>query len=223
MVASHVIPDPSTIRAGKVTYVSLPCDVELHRIHPSEFGPVQFNDTDKGNARFSPLHDTDGAIIPTIYAAESFECAACEIILRCPDTPPAGGTVPAVPEIVHPADYQAHSHSVVRTDMDLKLVDVTAIGQRRFGVDHNLLLAGPRSTYPVTQAWARTLHASCPDAHGLYYTSYQHGPHFAAVLFGDRVPEGALVPVSQREVADAECHDAIKVLAASLSIEYEDV
>ncbi len=77
------IPDPSTMRVGKEAYVVLDKGTELHRIHPAVYKAEQFNPTNAGDARFSPIHDTSGAIIPTIYAAQTFDCATCEIILRC--------------------------------------------------------------------------------------------------------------------------------------------
>jgi len=218
------IPDPATMRVGKEVYISLPAGTALDRIHQKIFNAHQFNGTDKGDARFSPIRDAAGAVIPTIYAAEGFECAACEIILRCPDAPavdPASG-LPTF-RIVYPSDFKDHSHSVVRTALDLKLVDLTIAGQRKIGVDGNALLAGPKSTYPATRGWAAQIHAKCPDAQGLYYSSFQFGPQFAVVLFGDRLGPGALVAETSRSVADPACHDEIGSLARSLSIEYGDV
>jgi hypothetical protein len=218
------IPDPDHMRVGKEDYVSLPGGTELHRIHPNAFGAAQFNDTDRGNARFSPIRSAAGAIIPTIYGAQSFGSAASEVILRCADVPtidPATGLPPF--QIVYPADYRNFSHSVVRTTADLSLVNLTVTGQRKVGVNGNALLAGPSSTYPATRAWAERIHAACPSAQGIYYSSYQYGPDFAVVLFGDRIPPGTLLDLSSRAVPDSPCHDEVRVLASSLSIEYEDV
>lgn len=218
------IPDPSTMRVGKEAYVTLDAGTELHRLHPAVYKAEQFNPTAAGDARFSPIRDAEGAIIPTIYAAQTFACAACEIVLRCPDTPPVDPKtgLPSF-QIVFPADFRAYSHSIVRTTAPLRLVDLTTAGQRKIGVNHNVLLAGPRSTYPTTRAWAERIHAACPAAQGLYYSSVQFGPDFAILLFGDRVGENALEPVSTRAVADAPCHADIRAIAESLSIEYEDV
>lgn len=218
------IPDPSTMRVGREAYVTLDAGTELHRIHPAAYSAEQFNPTAAGDARFSPLRDTEGSIIPTIYAAETFACATCEIILRCPDTLPVDPKT-GLPtfQIVYPADFRAYSHSIVRTASALRLVDLTNAGQRKIGVNHNALLAGPRSTYPATRAWAERIHATCPTAHGLYYNSVQFGPDFAILLFGDRVGVNALEPVSTRAVADTPCHAEIHAIAESLSIDYQDV
>lgn len=144
MRVSLKIPYPAAMKVGKEDYHLLKAGTELHRVHLDAFGSTEFNGTDKGNARFSPIRNDGGGIIPTIYAAQSFECAACEIILRCPDTPPRTRTTVAPPE-------------------------------------------------------------------------------FAVLLFGDRVPDDILDGLSKRDIADPICHDEIQKLAASLSIDYEDV
>lgn len=218
------IPDPSIMRAGKEDYVGIKAGTEIHRVHQTGFGATGYNGTNKGDARFSPIYDPSGKIIPTIYGGETFECATCEIILRCPDTPkldPKTGLPPL--EIIHPSDYALYSHSVVRTNVDLNLVDLRILGQRKIGVHSNLLLAGPKSTYPATRGWAEQIHAKCPTAQGLYYTSFQCGPNYAVVLFGDRIAAGGLDEISTRLVADKPCHNDIAALASTLSIEYQDV
>ena len=204
--------------------MTLPAKTELHRIHPSLYRLDQFNGTDRGDARFSPIRDVAGALIPTLYGGQSFDCAVCEVILRCPDVPPLDPKT-GLPtfQIVFPSDFVSHSHSVLRTVAALTLVDVTIAGQRRIGLSQNALLAGPRSTYPATRAWAETIHTQCPTAQGLYYSSFQYGPEFAVVLFGDRTPAGLLTPEATRPVPDAACNGEISALARSLSIEYAEI
>lgn len=220
---SITIPRAATMKVGKEEYHLLKAGTELHRIHLDAFGPTEFNGTDKGSARFSPIRDASGGIIPTIYAAETFECSVCEIILRCPDTPPRTRTSVAPRDIVHPSDHKSRVHSQIRTMHDLNLVSITSTGQRKIGVHDNALLAGPKSTYSVTQSWAERIYATCPSAQGLYYISYQYGPKFAVVLFGDRVPADIFDAQSSRSVVDAICHGAIYTLADDLSIDYVDV
>lgn len=96
--------------------MTLPAATELHRIHRAVYKAEQFNPTAEGDARFSPIRDAEGAIVPTIYAAQTFACAAYEIILRCPDTPPVDPKT-GLPtfQIVFPADFRAYGHSIVRT------------------------------------------------------------------------------------------------------------
>lgn len=169
------------------------------------------------------LYDASGNIIPTIYAAQTFACAACEIILRCPDTPqtdPATGIT--THQIVCPSDFSGYAYSIVRTKRSLKLVDLTTAGQRRVGVNHNALLAGPRSTYPATRAWSEAVHTVCPQAEGIFYSSVQYGPDSAVLLFGDRTGGDIFDLVETRTVADPGCHSDIAAVAGQLSIEYQD-
>lgn len=218
------IPDPATMRLGRQSYVTVNGGTELHRIHPAVYKAAQFNDTAQGNARFSPIRDASGQVIPTIYGGQSFGCAACEIILRCPDVPPVDPkTGLSTLQIVCPSGFASYRHSVVRTTVDIKLVDLTIAGQRKLGINQNALLAGPKSTYPATRAWAERIHAGCSDAQGLYYSSFQYGPDFAVVLFGDRLPRGALKGVRSRDVTGDPCHGEVAALAQSLSIEYVDI
>ena len=51
------VPNPTTMKVGKEDYHLLKAGTPLHRIHPKVFGATQFNDSDKGSARFSPIRD----------------------------------------------------------------------------------------------------------------------------------------------------------------------
>ena len=88
--------------------------------------------------------------------------------------------------VVSARDYQHHQHSELRTLGALDLVDLTAVGQRAVGLVGNALLSGGSLHYPATRAWAEAIHFHVPWAQGIYYTSYQAGPDFALILFGDR-------------------------------------
>jgi hypothetical protein len=81
------------------------------------------------------------------------------------------------------------------------------------------------SVYPRATRWAAWLHANT-DASGLAWTSHQDDDELAYVLFGDRIPPGALV----REDGSAGSHaplplgagdglDWTKQVAASVRIE----
>lgn len=218
------IPPPSVFRPSRVSYRPLPAGTDLHRIHPDRFGPAQFNDSALGNARFSPIRRPDGTVIPTIYAAGTFACAVGETVLRCPDLEPIDPlTGRPVLIAVRPHKWRRSAHSLIRTARDLRLVDLTTQGQRRLGIGRNALLAGPTVTYPATRAWAETIHAGCPDAQGLYYTSHQFGPDFAVVLFGDRAVLPFEATTHQRPLSGADCDREIRALADSLNILYEDL
>jgi hypothetical protein len=48
-----------------VTLITWDRGREMHRVHDSAYLGNQFNPTSSGNARFSPIRDSSGAIIPT--------------------------------------------------------------------------------------------------------------------------------------------------------------
>jgi hypothetical protein len=54
----------------------------MHRVHDDVYLGDQFNPNSMGNARFSPIHDTDGAVIPTLYAGTTLDCALMETIFH---------------------------------------------------------------------------------------------------------------------------------------------
>ncbi|RWR16959.1 RES domain-containing protein [Sinirhodobacter populi] len=197
----------------------LPSGAELHRIHNQAHGPCEFNGTNLGSARFSPIKDLHGKIIPTIYAAESFKCAACEIILRAPDAV----SDPSALTVVSPQDYQSYQHSVVRSRRALDLVDLTAFGQRAIGLIGNALLAGGTLHYQTTRAWAEAIHAYIPWAAGIYYTSYQAGPEFALILFGDRCSDALEETAPARPIRAPSVEDEIRDIGKAIGIEYADI
>ena len=73
--------DPATTPLYLTTY-KLPARTSLHRIHQNIYGAIQFNSGVKGNARFSPIATPAGKAIPTLYAGDTFDCAAVESIFH---------------------------------------------------------------------------------------------------------------------------------------------
>lgn len=75
--SAAAVPD---VDPSMVTVHTLPAGTLLHRIHPDQYGPVEFNPGTVGNARFSPIQTPAGKAIPTMYAGEDFDCAAMETV-----------------------------------------------------------------------------------------------------------------------------------------------
>lgn len=65
-----------------VTPWTLPVKQVLHRVHQDLYEADQFNPGLKGNARFSPIRDAKGDLIPTLYAASTFDAAAMESVFH---------------------------------------------------------------------------------------------------------------------------------------------
>jgi hypothetical protein len=168
-----------------VNYVIWPKDCVIHRVHSRKFGATAFNDSDSGNARFSPIHDAFSNIIPTIYGGSAFECAAMEIALR--DVPFVAG-----PKIVRKTTLSHLQYSTISPASDLKLVDLSTVGLRRIGLQRTQLIDTEGTRYPVTRRWAENCYADFPDAQGLQWVSRQDDRAFAIVLFGTRIAPGTL-------------------------------
>jgi hypothetical protein len=54
----------------------------MHRVHETTYAVDQFNSSPEGNARFSPIHDPSGSVIPTLYAATTPRGALMESVFR---------------------------------------------------------------------------------------------------------------------------------------------
>lgn len=222
MAGYNPVPHPDALRTGHEQYMTVPKGTRLHRVHLNTFAPDQFNNTPHGNARFSPIYDQTQMLIPTIYAAETFEAATSEIILRCSDALVQQGRTASL-QIVSPRAHKERDHSTIDLAIDLHLIDLTTAGQRRIGVQHGALLTVPSSCYGFTRGWAEAIHRAFPAAQGIYYSSYQHGPDYCVVLFGDRIPLKWSTGHVSRAVKDDPCHIEIEALARALGIDYADI
>ena len=156
----------------------------VYRVHPSIYSPadgvVLFNDNELGNARFSPIRDITSAIIPTIYAGTSIECALMETVFH--DVPLGVG-----PTNVDPAKLDPNVCSEIEVIKDLRLIDFTSIGLRFFGLKNTQLIDTDAVDYKLTRSWAEVLYDRNPEAQGLYWTSRQDNRAQALMLFGTRV------------------------------------
>lgn len=84
--ACKAIAPPGKLHVSRVRWSSRRV---LHRIHHEDYPDEVFNPGIRGNARFSPIKDAAGALISTLYAGDSFECAAMETVFH--DVPYVAG------------------------------------------------------------------------------------------------------------------------------------
>ncbi len=159
----------------------------IFRVHPDAYASAQFNPSATGNARFSPLVDPAGKVIPTIYAGTSLDCALMETVFH--DVPFAAG-----PKMWSKTSHVAGKvYSQLTLSRDLALIDLSAIALHKLGISRKDLIECDGSQYPATRAWALALHDQHPKAEGLTWTSRQADPERAFVLFEDRLTGPALV------------------------------
>ena len=161
----------------------------VHTFDPAtgKYGPAAFNDSPKANARFSPLLDAAGAVIPSIYAADSLEGALMESVLHNVPFPSTG----------YQHDFKidrlgAYHVSQISTTAPLTVVDLTTPGLQAIGLLPSDLFESNKLDYPRTQTWATWFRLQCPAAHGLYWISRRYNEAAVIVLFEDRVPSGRL-------------------------------
>jgi hypothetical protein len=146
--------------------VRLAKGVIVHRIHPSTYSPVGgvilFNDSDHGDARFSPLRDVTSAVIPTIYAGTTTECSLMESVFH--DVPLGIG-----PTNLDPARLNSLVRSEIQVIEELLLIDLTSVGLRFFGLKNTQLIDTDAADYKLTRSWAEVLYDRNPEAQGLYF------------------------------------------------------
>lgn len=170
--------DPTIVLWGK--------GQEFHRVHDAIYKGNEFNPSRKGNARFSPIRDSVGKIIPTLYAGSTLDCALMETMFH--DVPFAAGFKPlSTKKMVRKV------HTVFTPNVDFKLVDLGTIALRRLGVDRAHLIDTTKWHYPETRKWAERFYVQFGDLQGLRWTSRQDDSAKAVMLFGTRANSKDLV------------------------------
>jgi hypothetical protein len=158
---------------------------EMHRVHDVAYLGNQFNPSSSGNARFSPIYDPSGLILPTLYAGTTLDCALMETIFH--DLPFKKGFKPVSKQKV-----VDKVHTILLPRVDLRLVDLSTIALHKLGIDRLHLIDTTKAHYPRTRSWAEALYAQISNAHGLSWTSRQHDHEQAVVLFGSRIKSSDL-------------------------------
>ena len=72
--------------------------------------------------------------------------------------------------------------------------DLFPCGLQRMGLRVSQWFETDADDHPRTRHWAQWLHATLPQAQGLYWMSARQPEGAALMLFGDRVPQAALRP-----------------------------
>lgn len=158
--------------------VLLPAGHSLFRVHRQQFAGDSFNNTVQGNARFSPIFDPQGRLIPTLYAGDVTRVALCEVIFHDIDISQSA--------IVYPVKALAafrHSQLVTTAPMQLASLDLASLVKMR--VDKKLIHSDA-SEYKITRQWAEAVHHQYPHIQGLTWPSRQHEGQ-AWLFFGDRL------------------------------------
>jgi len=195
------------------TLTSLAKGEVLHRVHQSKYQADQFNPGVHGNARFSPIQNEHGKPIPTMYGGTTMACALMETVFH---------------DVPHTAGFKSFDkdklveqvHSTIQVEQEFQLVDLASVPLRKLGVTRKQLIDTEKDQYPATRKWAEAIHRQCPQAQGLSWVSRQDDSARAVVLFGDRIPAGALRPNgnSRSLLDDGDIYDAMLDLADRIGV-----
>lgn len=157
------------------------------RVHPYDavsgnYGPIAFNDSGCGNARFSPLRDPEsGSVIPTLYAAREARGAIAEVLLHDVPEPSRGFLYD------WERDRASNVHMSAIGLPQLSMANLTSTGLRAAGLSEAGLFQCAASTYPGTRALALAVWQSMPSVQGLCWMSVRDNRSLALMLFGDRI------------------------------------
>jgi hypothetical protein len=183
-------------------------------VHSSSYRATQFNPSNHGDARFSPIGRPDGTTIPVLYGASTLAGAMMETVFHDVPTPPGG--------YILDIDALGQQHLVVsriRPKRRLQAVDLSVKGLKRLGLRRTDLIDTPVTAYPRTREWAAWFHTAT-RAKGLLWTSRQDDAARAVALFGDRLPESAFkIEVDREPLCQDEHLDALLELAEHIGIE----
>ena len=207
-------PPPKSLDATLVTWGG---GLEFHRVHELAFGGSEFNTSTKGNARFSPITDDAGVLIPTLYAGTTLDCALMETIFH--DVPFKAGFKP-----FSKLKIDGKVHSVLLPTADLRLIDLSTIALHKLGVKRTQLIDTTKVHYPATRRWARALYSQFPAAQGLRWTSRQDDQAHAIMLFGTRMSPSdlTLAGTSDSLLLDGHAPPSVIDLATRIGVTLVD-
>lgn len=182
-------------RAAASTLPTVPSKIKLtawgsgetmYRVHDAIYTVDEFNPSLKGNARFSPIRDRSGNVIPTLYAATTPRGALMESVFR--DIPYRAGF-----KHIDAKRLEGKLCSTLLFQADLKLLDLSKVALRGLGIPPHQLIDTTKAHYPATRGWAEQVYAADPHVQGLLWSSRQDDRALAVVLFGTRIKASDLV------------------------------
>lgn len=209
-----VNPFPQPSNNLKVKKIDLAKGTKLYRVHSKKYLADQYNPSTVGNARFSPITDSGGAVIPTIYAAETLSAALMETVFH--DVPSA----PGLKSVDESLRIDPNTHCELVTSQDLKLAVLHGVSLRALGIKEGELIHSAAADYAETRKWAMAIHAQHQDVQGLVWISKQCSPDKAYIFFGDRCPTPTfIVSKSYPNLQDAHCKSVIDQLLDDMDAE----
>jgi len=161
-------PPPEWLATASLPIVEVPADSSLVRIHRSDVSPIFFSPS-PGKAPIGRFDSARGNF-GVLYAAETFEGAFVETVLRNPER-----------RLIDLAEITSRAITVFGLSRPVRLVEMRAAGLQALGTD-NAVSTGP---YGPCGAWADALFAHPDKPDGIAYAS-RHDPNQACVALFSR-------------------------------------
>lgn len=184
----------------------------LHRVAIDNLGGTEFSSSSTPK-RFSPVLAPDQTVVPVLYAATTLDGAIAETIFHdTEDDPNHRGAV------LRSSFYNKRA-SVLSTQRDLTLVDLTDAALPALGLTRAALIATMPDAYPSTRLWGQYAHDQFANADGIQWTSRRDTARSTAVmLFGDGVNRRALATGRPAPLYDGAGLEAVLVVATAMNV-----
>lgn len=185
----------------------------MYRVHDATYSVDQFNPSPKGNARFSPILDPSGNVIPTLYAATTPRGALMESVFR--DVAYRAGF-----KHVDTKRLEGRVCSRLVFQTDFHVLDLSKVALRGLGIPPRQLIDTTKAHYPRTRRWAEQVYADHPQVQGFLWSSRQDDRALAVVLFGSRVKATDLLDskLSRLLIKSGMPQDFVLELATDLKV-----
>ena len=149
----------------------------ITRVYPRHYGARGFNPT-LTSARFRPLRDRRGHLVPTAYGAADQETALAEALLRGVEALQAGRR-----RRLYLREVRGLNLATIWPTVDLRLARLHGQGLQRLSLLREHLIDCDESSYPYTAEWAQALYDCPTDLAGIVWTSRQNDSGKALVLW----------------------------------------
>lgn len=198
---------------AKIKPIAWGSGLTMYRVHDTIYAVDQFNPSPKGNARFSPILDPSGQVIPTLYAATTPRGALMESVFR--DVPYRTGF-----KHVDAKRLEGRLCSTLLFQPDFQLLDLSKVALRGLGIPPRQLIDTTKAHYPATRGWAEKVYAAHPQIQGFLWSSRQDDRALAVVLFGSRVKASDLLDAkfSRPLIKSGVPEDFVLELATDLKV-----
>ncbi len=212
-MAKRAVSSASPTVPSKIKATAWGSGQTMYRVHDAIYAADQFNPSPEGNARFSPILDASGRVIPTLYSATTPRGALMESVFR--DVPYRTGF-----KHMDAKRLEGKVCSTVLFQTDFQLLDLSKVALRGLGIPPRQLIDTTKAHYSATRGWAEQVYAAHPHVQGLLWSSRQDDRALAVVLFGDRVKATDLVDakISRVLIKSGVPEDFVLELATDLKV-----